>query len=98
MDELDLNQIPAGAPQARVSDQLAVLPKDDNAHLEQKNWMWLRHLLGSGRLEDPLVVPQIIGFYKKVCGPATQLLSAFHETPLPSVKIPALKIKIRRDP
>lgn len=27
--------------------------KDDNAHLEQKNWMWPRQLLGYGRLSDP---------------------------------------------
>lgn len=25
--------------------------KDDNAHVEQKNWMWPRQLLGYGRLE-----------------------------------------------
>jgi hypothetical protein len=26
--------------------------KDDNAHVEQKNWMWPRQLLGYTRLED----------------------------------------------
>ena len=26
--------------------------QDDNAHVEQKNWMWPRQLLGYGRLED----------------------------------------------
>ena len=32
--------------------------KDDNAHVEQKNWMWPRHLLGYGRLGQQRVVPR----------------------------------------
>jgi len=42
--------------------------KDDNAHAEQKNWMWLRQLLGYGRLEDPTAVPLINGLYKEAWG------------------------------
>ena len=33
--------------------------KDDNAHVEQKNWMWPRQLLGDGRRSAPHVVPLI---------------------------------------
>jgi hypothetical protein len=54
--------------------------KDDNAHVEQKNWMWPRQLLGYGRLEDPLVVPQINGLYKDAWGP-------LHNFFLPSMKL-----------
>jgi hypothetical protein len=43
--------------------------KDDNAHVEQKNWMWPRQLLGYGRLEDTALVAQICTVYKEVWGP-----------------------------
>jgi len=43
--------------------------KDDNAHAEQKNWMWLRQLLGYGRLEDPTAEPLINSLYKEAWGP-----------------------------
>ena len=42
---------------------------DDNAHVEQKNWMWPRQLLGYSRLEDPALVAQIYATYKEVWGP-----------------------------
>jgi len=42
---------------------------DDNAHVEQKNWMWPRQLLGYGRLENPAVVARICTIYKEVWGP-----------------------------
>jgi hypothetical protein len=54
--------------------------KDDNAHVEQKNWMWPRQLLGYGRLEDPSAVPLINGLYKEVWGP-------LHNFFLPSMKL-----------
>ena len=42
---------------------------DDNAHVEQKNWMWPRQLLGYGRLEDPGLVEPINQVYQEVWGP-----------------------------
>jgi hypothetical protein len=54
--------------------------KDDNAHVEQKNWMWPRQLLGYGRLEDPSAVPLINGLYKEAWGP-------LHNFFLPSMKL-----------
>ena len=54
--------------------------KDDNAHVEQKNWMWPRQLLGYGRLErEDLVVP-INGLYKEAWGPLQNFF-------LPSMKL-----------
>ena len=43
--------------------------KDDNAHVEQKNWMWPRQLLGYVRLEDSELVARISTVYKNVWGP-----------------------------
>lgn len=43
--------------------------KDDNAHVEQKNWMWPRQLLGYTRLEDIALVVRICQVYKEVWGP-----------------------------
>jgi hypothetical protein len=43
--------------------------KDDNAHVEQKNWMWPRQLLGYARLEDSQLVARISTVYKDVWGP-----------------------------
>jgi hypothetical protein len=54
--------------------------KDDNAHVEQKNWMWPRQLLGYGRLEDPAAVPLINRLYKEAWGP-------LHNFFLPSMKL-----------
>lgn len=42
---------------------------DDNAHVEQKNWMWPRQLLGYGRLEDPQLVAPINRVYKELWEP-----------------------------
>jgi len=39
--------------------------KGDNAHVEQKNWMWPRQLLGYGRLGDPELVGPIDRLYKE---------------------------------
>jgi hypothetical protein len=54
--------------------------KDDNAHVEQKNWMWPRQLLGYSRLEDARAVPRINALYKEVWGP-------LHNFFLPSMKL-----------
>lgn len=54
--------------------------KDDNAHVEQKNWMWPRQLLGYGRLAEPRVVSPINGLYKEIWGP-------LHNYFLPSMKL-----------
>lgn len=43
--------------------------KDDNAHVEQKNWMWPRQLLGYGRLECPMLVEPINQLYRQAWGP-----------------------------
>ena len=54
--------------------------KDDNAHVEQKNWMWPRQLLGYGRLSDASAVPQLNRLYKEAWGP-------LHNFFLPSMKL-----------
>lgn len=54
--------------------------KDDNAHVEQKNWMWPRQLLGYGRLAQPRLALQINAMYKEVWAP---LQNGF----LPSMKL-----------
>lgn len=43
--------------------------KDDNGHVEQKNWTHVRQLLGYGRLEDPSLVKQINDLYVDVWEP-----------------------------
>jgi hypothetical protein len=54
--------------------------KDDNAHVEQKNWMWPRQLLGYGRLEDPKLLSPINALYAQTWGP-------LHNFFLPSMKL-----------
>ena len=54
--------------------------KDDNAHVEQKNWMWPRQLLGYGRLEREELVQPINRLYKELWGP-------LHNFFLPSMKL-----------
>jgi len=56
--------------------------KDDNAHVEQKNWMWPRQLLGYSRLEDVALVVRICQVYKEVWGP-------LHNFFLPCLKLQA---------
>jgi hypothetical protein len=53
---------------------------DDNAHVEQKNWMWPRQLLGYGRLEDDQLVGPINQVYEEIWGP-------LHNFFLPSMKL-----------
>ena len=54
--------------------------KDDNAHVEQKNWMWPRQLLGYGRLEHEGLLSPINALYTEVWGP-------LHNFFLPSMKL-----------
>jgi hypothetical protein len=54
--------------------------KDDNAHVEQKNWMWPRQVLGYQRLEKSEAVPLINALYKETWGP-------LHNFFLPSAKL-----------
>lgn len=54
--------------------------KDDNAHVEQKNWMWPRQVLGYQRLEKAESVPLINQLYKETWGP-------LHNFFLPSAKL-----------
>lgn len=56
--------------------------KDDNAHVEQKNWMWPRQLLGYSRLEDMAAVGRICQVYKEVWEP-------LHNFFLPCLKLQA---------
>ena len=54
--------------------------KDDNAHVEQKNWTHVRQWLGYDRLDNPKVVPFLNNLY-------TQEWRLFHNFFLPSVKL-----------
>ena len=54
--------------------------KDDNAHIEQKNWTHVRQWLGYDRLDNPKVVPLLNNLY-------TQEWRLFHNFFLPSVKL-----------
>jgi len=53
---------------------------DDNAHVEQKNWMWPRQLLGYGRLEEERLVEPINALYTQAWGPLQNFF-------LPSMKL-----------
>lgn len=54
--------------------------KDDNAHIEQKNWTHVRQWLGYDRLSDPRVVPLMNELY-------TSEWRLFHNFFCPSVKL-----------
>ena len=56
--------------------------KDDNAHMEQKNWTHVRQWFGYDRLDNPKVVPLLNNLY-------TQEWRLFHNFFLPSVKLVA---------
>ncbi len=56
---------------------------DDHAHVEQKNWMWPRQLLGYGRLEVTTLVAPISALYQEAWGP---LMNFF---------LPGLKLKTK---
>jgi hypothetical protein len=54
--------------------------KDDNAHVEQKNWTHVRQWLGYQRLADPKLVPLLNDLYR-------QEWRLFHNFFCPSVKL-----------
>ena len=56
--------------------------KDDNGHVEQKNWTHVRQLLGYDRLEDPELVAPINALYRECWEP-------LHNYFLPSAKLKA---------
>jgi len=58
--------------------------KDDNAHIEQKNWTQVRQWLGYERLDNPKVVPFLNDLY-------TKEWRLFHNFFCPSVKLMAKK-------
>jgi len=53
--------------------------KDDNAHIEQKNWTHVRQLVGDWRYDTPAAVAALNDFYRHE-------LRLFHNHFLPSVK------------
>ena len=54
--------------------------KDDNAHVEQKNWTHVRQWLGYQRLDDPKIVPLLNNLYR-------QQWRLFHNFFCPSMKL-----------
>lgn len=56
--------------------------KNDNAHVEQKNWRWPRQLPGYGRLAAPALLAPINALYKEAWAP-------LHNFFLPSMKLVA---------
>jgi hypothetical protein len=54
--------------------------KDDNAHIEQKNWTHIRQWLGYGRFENPRIVPALNDLYRNEW-------RLFHNFFLPSAKL-----------
>lgn len=54
--------------------------KDDNAHVEQKNWTHVRQWLGYQRLDNPLAVPLLNDLYRREW-------RVFHNFFCPSVKL-----------
>jgi hypothetical protein len=69
--------------------------KDDNGHVEQKNWTHVRRLLGYARLEDPELVSLINALYRECWEP-------LHNFFLPSAKLQkksreGAKVKRRHD-
>jgi hypothetical protein len=70
--------------------------KDDNGHVEQKNWTHVRQLFGYGRFEDEGLVADMNALYRQVWEP-------LHNFFLPSMKLIAkerhgAKVKRRHDP
>ena len=55
--------------------------KDDNAHIEQKNWTHVRQWLGYVRLDNPDVVPLLNQLYRKEWNILSQLLLPFSQVP-----------------
>jgi hypothetical protein len=49
--------------------------KDDNGHVEQKNWSQVRQLLGYDRLDDPEMLKEINSLYREVWNPLHNFFS-----------------------
>lgn len=69
--------------------------KDDNGHVEEKNWTRVRQLLGYERFEDPAVLGPLNQLYREVWGP-------LHNFFLPCAKLEAksrhgAKVKRKHD-
>lgn len=43
--------------------------KNDNAHVEQKNWTHVRQLFGYDRVDDPILIPLMNEIYKAYWNP-----------------------------
>ena len=54
--------------------------KDDNAHIEQKNWTHVRQWLGYNRFDNPAMVPYLNDLY-------TSEWNLYHNFFIPSVKL-----------
>ena len=54
--------------------------KDDNAHIEQKNWTQIRQWLGYSRFDNPAVVPLLNGLFRSEW-------RLYHNFFMPSVKL-----------
>jgi hypothetical protein len=59
--------------------------KDDNAHIEQKNWTHVRQWLGYHRLDNPVVIPLLNQLY-------TSEWRLYHNFFCPSVKLISKKL------
>jgi hypothetical protein len=83
-------------PQKKVSfTRSRPYHKNDNGHVEQKNWTHVRQLLGYDRLEDPGMREEISALYRDIWEP-------FHNYFCPSAKLKSkdrhgAKIKRRHD-
>ncbi len=77
------------APRPSGSPAPAPTTKDDNAHVEPKNWMWARQLLGDRRLENPDTPQPLNELYRDARGPR-------HNFFLPSTKLVAKRREGRR--
>jgi hypothetical protein len=69
--------------------------KNDNGHVEQKNWTHVRQLLGYDRLEDPAMVGEIKRPLPRVVGPLHNYFCA--SAKLVSKDWHGAKIKRRHD-
>ncbi len=58
--------------------------KNDNVHVEQKNWTHVRHLFGYDRFDNPCLVAMMNDLYRNEW---SQLLNYFHPNMQPEKKI-----------
>jgi hypothetical protein len=69
--------------------------RDDNAHIEQKNWTHIRQWLGYGRFDNPEVVPLLNALTTGAWGPTAQLLLSGAETATQSARRGAGAARVR---